>query len=310
VAPRKAARPASELTENGPHVDPAGEPDCREAIPNRPNSQVEPDAEAIGDADPLAFHPLSEIFPLIEGAEFDALVEDIRQHGLRELITVDHDEAILDGRNRYRACLAAGITPLFEFYKGDDPAGFVFSKNIVRRHLTAEQKRDLIGKLLKATPEKSNRQIAETVKASPTTVGTVRAKLEAAGDVCKLDTRTDKAGRAQPARKPKPEPEPKKFPHGDVELTPRAKARLIDHAQKTFAALNLGAPPGTAVVPPPEPAPEDDRQHAQALADRAIVALDNLIDAVEQNPAAFEKVDLERFRSQVESKLATLRRRS
>jgi hypothetical protein len=73
------------------------------------------------------------------------------------------------------------------------------------RHLTAEQKRDLIAKLIKATPEKSNRQIAETVKVSPTTVGTVRAELEATGDVSKLDTRTDSQGREQPARKPRPE---------------------------------------------------------------------------------------------------------
>jgi hypothetical protein len=63
----------------------------------------------------------------------------------------------------------------------------------------------LIAKLIKATPEKSDRQIAETVKASPTTVGTVRAKMEAKGDVSKLDTRADSKGRQQPVkRKPKP----------------------------------------------------------------------------------------------------------
>jgi hypothetical protein len=36
----------------------------------------------------------------------------------------------------------------------DDPAGFVVSANIKRRHLTAEQKRDLIAKLLERSPEK------------------------------------------------------------------------------------------------------------------------------------------------------------
>ena len=61
--------------------------------------------------------------------------------------------------------------------KSVDPYGYVISANIHRRHLTAEQKRELIAKLLKATPEKSDRQIAETVKASPTTVGTVRAEM-------------------------------------------------------------------------------------------------------------------------------------
>jgi N6-adenosine-specific RNA methylase IME4 len=51
----------------------------------------------------LAFHPLAEIFPLIEGEEFDSLVEDIKRYGVREPVVV-YEDKILDGRNRYRAC--------------------------------------------------------------------------------------------------------------------------------------------------------------------------------------------------------------
>jgi ParB-like chromosome segregation protein Spo0J len=56
----------------------------------------------------ISFHPLAEVFPLIEGDDFDELVRDIREHGLREPIVL-LGKQILDGRNRYRACVAAGL---------------------------------------------------------------------------------------------------------------------------------------------------------------------------------------------------------
>jgi ParB-like nuclease family protein len=85
------------------------------------------------------FHPIANIFPLLEGEAFAELVEDIRAHGLREDIVI-YEEKILDGRNRYRACLEAGVEPTETWYGGDDPAEYVWSKNGVRRHLTASQR--------------------------------------------------------------------------------------------------------------------------------------------------------------------------
>jgi hypothetical protein len=55
------------------------------------------------------FHPLAELFPLMEGDEFDNFCADIHQHGLREQITL-HEGKILDGRNRYRAAIRVGRT--------------------------------------------------------------------------------------------------------------------------------------------------------------------------------------------------------
>jgi ParB-like nuclease domain len=55
----------------------------------------------------LEFHPLANIFPLIEGYELARLVDDIRTHGLREPVVL-YQGRVLDGRNRLRACEAAG----------------------------------------------------------------------------------------------------------------------------------------------------------------------------------------------------------
>jgi N6-adenosine-specific RNA methylase IME4 len=87
----------------------------------------------------VEFHPLANILPLIEGERFAALIADIAENGLH-LPIVLFENAILDGRNRYRACCETGIEPHFKTYEGDDPRGFVRSLNSDRRDLTASQR--------------------------------------------------------------------------------------------------------------------------------------------------------------------------
>ena len=84
-------------------------------------------------------HPYANIFPLLEGEAFDSFVADIRANGLLEPITI-HEGMILDGRNRWNACKAAGVEPRFLEFDGDDPLAFVLSLNVHRRHLDESQR--------------------------------------------------------------------------------------------------------------------------------------------------------------------------
>lgn len=91
-------------------------------------------------------HPLANIFPLMAADEYVALKSDIRQYGLREAIWI-LDGQILDGRNRFKACQEVGVTPILKEYEGDDPAAFVVSLNLKRRHLSESQRAMVAAKL-------------------------------------------------------------------------------------------------------------------------------------------------------------------
>ncbi|WP_257283297.1 DNA modification methylase [Endozoicomonas sp. SESOKO1] len=100
----------------------------------------------------LAFHAIADIFPLMDGQPLADLTDDIKTHGLREPIWL-YEGQILDGRNRYRACQAAGVEPVFVDYQEDDPVGFVVSLNLHRRHLNKGQKAISAGKAADAKKE-------------------------------------------------------------------------------------------------------------------------------------------------------------
>lgn len=131
----------------------------------------------------LTFHPLANIFPLVDGEAFEALVADVRNYGLNEPIIL-HEGQILDGRNRYRACVAAGVDVRMTQFVGTDPLAFVISKNLHRRHLNEAQRSMVAKKLatmrqgrpadkpanLPVLPEVSQDEAAKMLNVSPRSV--------------------------------------------------------------------------------------------------------------------------------------------
>ena len=66
-----------------------------------------PAPETQQNPDPV--HPFAEAFPMLEGEELNALVEDIQTNGLLHPIVTDQNGQVIDGRNRLRACRLAGV---------------------------------------------------------------------------------------------------------------------------------------------------------------------------------------------------------
>jgi len=147
-------------------------------------------------------HDLSKLFPPISPEDFDKLAGDIKLHGLHHPI-VRYQGKILDGNNRYRACEDAKIAPRFTDFTGDDAAArnYVISADIHRRHLDRETRTKIVMELLRADPIQSNRQVADTAKVDHKTVGTLRAELEAGGEIPHQEKTVGKDGVTQPTTK-------------------------------------------------------------------------------------------------------------
>lgn len=142
-------------------------------------------AKPMLDYDNLQFHPLANIFDLIDGDEFDAFVDMFRKQGLLQQIIL-HQGMILEGRNRYRAGKQCGhkwtSKDFTELPLTKNPYEFVIAANVQRRHLTSDQKRNLAVRLIRERPNDSDRKIALLIGVSNKTISTYRKELEEAVD--------------------------------------------------------------------------------------------------------------------------------
>ncbi|WP_322040081.1 ParB/RepB/Spo0J family partition protein [Burkholderia diffusa] len=163
----------------------------------------------------LQLHPLCTLFPRIEGVEFEALKVDIETNGLQQPIVV-HDGMILDGGNRYRACLEAGVEPVTVPYNGDDPLAFVLSRNLHRRHLSPGQQAAIVAAAtnwLEAQTHGGDRR-SERAATLPLETVADRAAQSGAGD--RTQRMADKVAKADPELV-------KKVAHGEISLPKAVK---------------------------------------------------------------------------------------
>jgi len=122
----------------------------------------------------IEFHEAANEFPLLDKDRLSELANDIEKNGLRESIKLFKGK-IVDGRNRYNACLEKGIEPEFQSLPdGIDPFTYVWSLNGERRDITQDQ-RYLIWKscseksesfqaALKAIQDEANKKRSEAAK--------------------------------------------------------------------------------------------------------------------------------------------------
>ena len=129
---------------------------------------------------PVDVHPVANVFPMMDREAFEALKADIAEHGQREPVTFWRDQ-LIDGRNRYLACLELKIDPLEQMLDDDhpDPIGYVMSLNLHRRHLTTSQ-RAMVAAKLATLQNGSNRYEAKVGGQNypPTSVDTAAEMLK------------------------------------------------------------------------------------------------------------------------------------
>lgn len=157
-------------------------------------------------------HPLAGLLPMLNDVEFQALVADIREHGLRVPITL-FDGQVLDGRNRLKACTVAGVEPHFEVFTGteDDALAFVLSLNVARRHLTTPQRAVVALRLLPLEEERAAARRTLAAKEGQDFAGAEGRAIEVAGKRVGVSSETV-----------------------------RQAARLAEHAPDVIAAMSAG----------------------------------------------------------------------
>lgn len=148
-----------------------------------------------------------QVMPPLTSEERAELEESIKLNGVQVPILVAADGTIVDGHHRDEIARKHNLhCPRTVSDKSESELrGLAFSLNLHRRHLTREQRRQIVAESIKADPQMSDREHGRRAGVSKNTAAAVREELEAGGQVDHLDYRENPQGRPQPATKPRRE---------------------------------------------------------------------------------------------------------
>lgn len=120
---------------------------------------------------PYTEHPVAALFPLLRDTDenaFTELVCSIRDVGGQIDPIVLDGNVILDGRNRYLACVAAGVEPkvvqFADLAISMSAHEYAFERNYTRRHLTNDQRTAITAAFLRFDADEVKRMKAEAGK--------------------------------------------------------------------------------------------------------------------------------------------------
>jgi len=231
-------------------------------------------------------HPLCTLFPRVDGAEFDALVADVKANGLRQPIVL-HDGMILDGGNRYRACVEAGVKPSFVKFDGDNLVSFVLSANLHRRHLSTGQQAAIVAS---AQDWAKAQTVGKPKSGNVAGLERVQDRAAQSGASERTQRMADKVAKADPVLA-------KRVAHGDVSL-PKAVAKVEGKPAKKPKRQLAAVPDEIAGYDPRDDELKEAHQTASELAEEnerlrdriAVEAMDASEDAKTEAAKTIEEL--------------------
>lgn len=182
-----------------------------------------------------------QIMPPLTNEEYASLKEDIEKRGV--LVPVEYDEEgnILDGHNRVEICKELGISKWSRVIRTgmteEEKYAHVRKLNLSRRHLTQEQKRELIKDQLRESPQLSDRQIAKMLGVDHKSVGSLREKLEATGEIPQLEKTIGADGKERPRQTKYSETEENSVKENTDEEIDESSKRKTKEKPETFSFI-------------------------------------------------------------------------